>query len=67
LFNVVIDSFDLWEIDLMGRQFTWANSLPIPTYDKLDRILMSSDWESKYPFVSVKALDRGVSDHTPFY
>lgn len=32
LFNVVIDSFDLKEIDLTGRQFiTWANSLPHPT------------------------------------
>jgi hypothetical protein len=25
LFNVVIDSFDLQEIELTGRQFTWAN------------------------------------------
>jgi hypothetical protein len=30
LFNVVIDSFDLWEIELTTRQFTWANSLPSP-------------------------------------
>src|SRR5438132_10741709 len=26
LFNIVIDSFDLREINLTGRQFTWANS-----------------------------------------
>lgn len=50
---------------LSGRQFTWANSLPIPTYEKLDRVLTSTEWESKYPLVSVHALDRGVSDHTP--
>jgi len=65
LFNVVIDSFDLWEIDLTGRQFTWANSLPKPTYERLDRALMSTEWEFKYPLVSLHALDRGVSDHTP--
>ncbi|KAJ1292154.1 hypothetical protein BS78_02G370400 [Paspalum vaginatum] len=65
LFNVVIDSFDLREIELSGRQFTWANSLPVPTYEKLDRALMSSEWEFKYPFVMVQDLDRGVSDHTP--
>jgi exonuclease III len=65
LFNAVINSFDLREIELTSRQFTWANSLPIPTYEKQDRILMSTKWEFKYPLVSVQALDRGVSDHTP--
>jgi hypothetical protein len=27
LFNVVIDSLDLREVSMVGRQFTWANSL----------------------------------------
>jgi endonuclease/exonuclease/phosphatase family metal-dependent hydrolase len=65
LFNAVIDSFDLREIELSGRQFTWANSLPDLTYEKLDRVLMSIEWELKYPLVTVRALDRGISDHTP--
>ena len=65
LFNAVIDSFDLWEIELTGRQFTWANSLPDPTFEKLDRVLMSMEWEFKYPMVTVHELDRGVSDHAP--
>jgi hypothetical protein len=43
LFNVVIDNLDLREVTLVGRQFTWANSLPEPTYEKLDRVLMDSD------------------------
>jgi hypothetical protein len=47
LFNAVIDSFDLREIELSGRQFTWANSLPIPTYEKLDRVLMPTECEFK--------------------
>jgi hypothetical protein len=65
LFNAVIDSFDLQEIELSGHQFTWANSLPSPTYEKLDRVLMTTEWEFKFPLVSVRALDRGVSEHTP--
>jgi hypothetical protein len=28
---------------MIRRQFTWANSLPNPTYEKLDRVLMVSD------------------------
>ena len=43
LFNAVIDSLDLREISMVGRQFTWANSLLEPTYEKLDRVLMDSD------------------------
>ena len=66
LFNAVIDSFDLREIDLTGRQFTWANSLTKPTYERLDRALMSTEWEFKYPLVSLQALDRGCRTTHPY-
>jgi hypothetical protein len=33
LFNAIIDSLDLREVLMIGLQFTWANSLPIPTYE----------------------------------
>ena len=56
LFNAVIDSLDLREISMVGRQFTWANSLPEPTYEILDRVLMDTDWESRFPLVLVRAL-----------
>jgi len=42
LFNAVIDSFDLRERELTGQQFTWANSLTDPTYEKLDRVLVTT-------------------------
>jgi hypothetical protein len=57
LFNAVIDSLDLREVSMVGRQFTWANNLPEPTYEKLDRVLMDSDWEDKFLMVSVRALE----------
>jgi hypothetical protein len=67
LFNAVIDSLDLREVTMVGRQFTWANSLPKPTFKKLDRVFMDANWESKFPMVSVRALERieGLSDHAP--
>jgi hypothetical protein len=43
----------------------WANNLQTPTYEKLDRILVSTNWELKYPKVTVYTLRRDVSDHTP--
>jgi hypothetical protein len=60
LFNAVIDSLDLREVEMVGRQFTWANNLPEPTYEKLDRVLMDPDWELKFPMVTVRALPRIV-------
>jgi exonuclease III len=67
LFSAVIDSLDLREVTMIGRQFTWANSLPDPTYEKLDRVLMDANLESKFPMVSIRALERieGLSDHAP--
>ena len=67
LFNVVIDSLDLRELTLSGRQYTWANNRSIPTVEKLDRVLVTTDWEFKYPLASVRALERieALSDHAP--
>jgi hypothetical protein len=65
LFNAVIDSLDLREIDLSGRKFTWSNSRRVPTYEKLDRVLVSTEWEKNFPLATVEALNRDISDHTP--
>ena len=56
LFNTIIESLELREIELTGRNFTWANSLPNQTFEKLDRVLSSVDWEQKFSLVTVRAL-----------
>jgi hypothetical protein len=65
LFNAVIDSLNLREIEMSGRNFTWANNLPIQTFERLDRVLVCTDFESKFPHTTVQALTREISDHTP--
>ena len=65
MFNTIIESSDLREIELSGQKFTWANTLQNLTYEKLDRVLASVEWEQKFPLVTVQALSRGISDHTP--
>lgn len=55
------------DIVLSGRQFTWASRRQVPTYEKLDRVLSSIGWEQKFPLVSVRALTRSGSDHTPLF
>jgi hypothetical protein len=65
VFNAIIENLDLREIALSGRQYTWANRRDTPTFEKLDRILASVEWEEKFPLVTVRALARAESDHTP--
>ena len=65
MFNAVIDALNLREIELSGRKFTWANNLRNQTFEKLDRVLVCTDFESKYSYSTVHSLTREISDHTP--
>ena len=65
MFNIVIKSLDLREIELADRKFTWEHTLPNPSYEKLDRVLTVIEWEEKFPLVTIQALQRAISDHTP--
>jgi endonuclease/exonuclease/phosphatase family metal-dependent hydrolase len=50
---------------MSGRKYTWVNNLATPTFQKLDRILMTTEWEEKFPLSIVQALAREISNHTP--
>jgi hypothetical protein len=65
LFNAVIESLDLKEIVMSGRQYTWAGPGDNPTFEKLDRVLVSTEWENQFPLTTVEPRDRNTSDHTP--
>jgi hypothetical protein len=47
------------------RRYTWANSLLNTTYEKVDRILMSTKWELQHPLPTIFAIPREISNHTP--
>jgi hypothetical protein len=55
LFNVVIEYLELKEIVMSGRRFTWAGPGDNPTFEKLDRVLVSTEGENKFPLSSVEA------------
>jgi hypothetical protein len=59
-----MDGLNLKEIQMSGRSFTWANNLANPTFEKLDQVLVTTEWE-KFPLTTVHAFTRQVSDHTP--
>jgi hypothetical protein len=47
------------------RSFSWSNNQENPILAKLDRILASVEWDSKYPLARVTMLSKEVSDHNP--
>lgn len=56
---------NLREIHLNGGKYTWSNKQSHPTLEKLDRVLMSYEWEDPFPLVSVHKFVRDNSDHNP--
>ena len=48
---------------MSGGMYTWTNGQSHPTLEKLDRVLMSNDWEDIFPQVNIRKLVRDVPDH----
>lgn len=67
LFNDFIGQFQLSEISFSGSRFTWSNKQQHPTLVKLDRILVSTNWEMFYPTCFAWAKSRIRSDHFPLF
>lgn len=50
---------------MCGGLYTWSNNQDNPIMKKLDRILVTKEWEDAFPRTSVKRLLREISDHNP--
>ena len=53
MFNAIIEGIGLKEIEMSGRQYTWASRRVNPTFEKLDRVLATSEWEQKFPLTTI--------------
>jgi hypothetical protein len=65
MFNWIINSYGLREVDLNGGKFTWSNNQVDPTLEKLDRTLMNDKWEELFPMTNLRKRPRLMSDHNP--
>jgi endonuclease/exonuclease/phosphatase family metal-dependent hydrolase len=65
LFNWIINSYELREIEMSGEKYTWSNNQAEPTLEKLDRILVNNKWDASFPLSTVRKIPRFVSDHNP--
>ena len=64
-FSEFIESSQLMDLPLGGGPYTWSNGSANPAMSRIDRFLISSDWEDAYPDVTQKLLPCPLSDHFP--
>ena len=64
-FSEVIDDLDLRDLPLQGGPFTWSGGLNNQAMTKIDRFLVSEDWEGHFKGAVQCTLPRPVSDHFP--
>jgi hypothetical protein len=50
-----------------GRLFTWSNERRRPTMTKIDRALVSVDWDLAFQDSLLQAISSSVSDHAPLH
>jgi hypothetical protein len=50
---------------MSGCRCIWSSPGDDPLLEKLDRVLVSTNWEDKFPLSSVEARHRNTFDHTP--
>ena len=64
-FSDFIEDMNLVDLPLHGGRYTWCNGATNPSMSRIDRILVSTDWEEHYPDVIQKLLPKPISDHNP--
>ena len=64
-FRRVVDDLALCDITLNGRAFTWTNDRQNPTLTRIDRVLGSMEWHTRYPGCFLQGITSSISDHCP--
>ncbi|XP_066373246.1 uncharacterized protein [Miscanthus floridulus] len=62
-FRRTVATLELQDLHLHGRCFTWSNERENPTLVRLDRVLVSLDWENMFPNAHLRGLGSDASDH----
>ena len=64
-FAEIVNELGLRDLPLQGGLLTWSGGRNGRSKSRLDRFLVSSDWESQFSNVAQRSLPRPISDHFP--
>ena len=64
-FSEFIEELNLIDLPLEGGSYTWSSGLDQRLMYRIDRALVSHDWEDHYPVVIQQVLPRPILDHFP--
>ncbi len=68
LFTDLINNLAMTDLPLGNQSFTWSNLHACPTLAKLDRFLISTDWDQAFPLTKAVALPRSLqTTHLSFF
>jgi exonuclease III len=64
-FSALIEALELVDFPLLGRRFTWSNNQEIATLTRIDRVLVTKEWDIAFPQFQLTPASSNVSDHCP--